>query len=131
MNYVLELEDAAVGDETFTRTFGGKTKHPFYHPSNTPDTLIKNAVTGVFYPWKTGSVESRRLFKIVDSLGRYDSSGVKLKPTSPNYPNPNPNQCYYDSPQQYMTHTRCVVKPELIESWKTRQNNIFEQDLQQ
>ena len=42
-----------------------------YYTSNSPDSFIKNAITGVLYPYKVGSNDSRRLFKIVDTTGNY------------------------------------------------------------
>jgi hypothetical protein len=103
-------------------------KTPHYYPSNTPDTFIRNAVTGMEYPWKTGTVDAQRLFKIVDATGRYDRTGVKLKSTAANYPNSNTNHCYYDSPLQYMTHTRNVVNPAFLEQWSARQSLFTESD---
>ena len=129
MNYIDIYEDAL----EYTRSrqqpeVRHKPKHSFYHPTNTPDTFIKNAVTGVLYPWKTGTLDARRLFKMVDTTGYYDADGVKMRPTSEHYPNPNPNQCYYDSPLQYMTHTRHVLNPEFIEQWNEQQIEITYQD---
>jgi len=94
-------------------------KKPYYYPSNVPDKFIKNAVTGVEYPWRVGSLDSSRLFKMVDTIGNYDSNGYKIKPHNKRYPNPSPNHCYYDSPQQFMTHRKMLVQPEMIERWQT------------
>jgi len=103
------------------------TKPPAYYPSNIPDRFILNAVTGAKYPWKVGSLASARLFKVVDTLGTYDSDGFRIKPKSKNYPNPNPNHLYYDSPQQFMTHRKAQVQPELLARWQTTQTRLREQ----
>ena len=99
-------------------------KKPYYYPSNVQDNFIKNAVTGVKYPWRVGSFDASRLFKVVDTIGKYDSSGYKIKLNSNSYPNPSPNHCYYDSPQQFMTHRNMIVQPELIERWKLTQERF-------
>jgi hypothetical protein len=112
-------------NESFTQQ---TAKKPFYYPSNVPNHFIKNAMTGVNYPWRVGSLDASRLFKVVDTIGNYDSSGFKIKPNSNSYPNPNPNQCYYDSPQQFMTHRKMTVQPELIERWQTVQEGFAERD---
>ena len=127
MYHIDDLEDAVIVEEkTQSPTFVGK--RPFYFPSNKPGMLIKNAVTGLEYPWTVGSIDSLRLFKVVDTVGHYDRTGVKLNCRSSNFPNKNPNHCYYDSPQQYMTHSRSELNPLLIEQWKTRQTEIKQHD---
>ena len=104
--------------------FSSNEKKPSYYPSNVPDQLIKNAVTGVEYTWRVGTSDSSRLFKVVDTYGNYDRNGYKIKPNSKGYPNPSPNHCYYDSPQQFMTHRKMTVQPELIEKWKLIQESF-------
>jgi len=99
-------------------------KKPSYYPSNVPDQLIKNAVTGVEYTWRVGTSDASRLFKIVDTYGNYDKNGYKIKATSKDYPNSSPNHCYYDSPEQFMTHRKMTVQPELIEKWKLMQESF-------
>ena len=96
-----------------------------YHIDELEDAVETGSMENKQSPtWKVGSVESLLLFKVVDTLGLYDNTGVKLNRKSANYPNRNPNHCYYDSPQQYMTHSRNRLSPELIEQWKARQSEI-------
>jgi hypothetical protein len=113
------------GKETFSQE---TAKKPFYFPSNLPDHFIKNAMTGVIYPWRVGSLDASRLFKVVDTIGNYDSSGFKIKPSSTSYPNSSPNHCYYDSPQQFMTHRKMTLQPEVVERWETVQEGFAERD---
>jgi len=84
-----------------------------YYTSNVSNTFIRNAATGVMYPFKVGSNESRQLFKIVDTTGLYDVNGKRITPprqrnkngVAPSLlPNPNPNHLYYDSPEEYARH---------------------------
>ena len=108
---------------------GYSKKRQIYHTSNVQGMFIVNAITGDAYSWRVGSLESRRLFKIVDAIGECDKLGVKMKVTDKNYPNPSPNHCYYDSPQQFMVHMKMTVQPQLIEQWEVnqylfRQNNV-------
>ena len=125
MYHIDELEDAvetASVENKQSPTFVGK--RPFYFPTNKPGMFIKNAVTGLEYPWKVGTRDSQVLFKVVDTLGLYDATGVKLNKKSANFPNRNPNHCYYDSPEQYMTHSRNQLNPLLVKQWKARQSEI-------
>lgn len=96
-----------------------KEKKRQYYTSNGQNQIIKNAITGAEYPWRTGAFEAECLFKVVDSLGICDETGRKLKPHK--LPNPSPNHCYYDSPQQFMTHSRMTLEPALIQQWEAKQ----------
>jgi hypothetical protein len=99
-------------------------KSQTYFPSNGQEKLILNAITGVEYPWQVGSKDARRLFHVVDTTGTFDSQGRRMKPTATGFPNPNPNHCYYDSPQQFMTHRKMTVNPQLIERWQAAQQDF-------
>ena len=121
-DYIMHYEDAEI--DTFQESVKTTGKKPLYYPSNGQAQIIVNAVTGVEYPWRTGSLEAGRLFKVVDTLGTYDSSGRKMKSTS--LPNSSPNQCYYDSPQQFMSHRRMTVQSALIQQWEAKQERFKE-----
>lgn len=112
-----------------TNKFVNRVKKRAYYPSNTPDSFIKNAITGTAYPWKVGSKDSKRLFKVVDTLGFHDKQGSKLpgrkRRTDVGQINPNPNHLYYDSPEEFMRHRNCTVSPALIESWLKTKNELF------
>jgi len=110
-----DIEEGSVGERQYTK------KRSSYHPSNVQGAIIVNAITGVEYPWRVGSKDARRLFRAVDTTGTRDKQGYKLKTTSPDFPNPNPNSYYYDSPQQFMQHQRVKLNPELVEQWHANQ----------
>lgn len=101
-----------------------RKKRRQYYPSNTQGVFIVNAITGVDYPWRVGTKEARRLFQSVDTTGTRDKQGFKLKVTSPDFPNPNPNNYYYDSPQQFMQHQKASLTLQLIEKWHTAQQEF-------
>jgi hypothetical protein len=116
-------------DENERDKFVNRVKKRAHYPSNTADSFIKNAITGTVYPWKVGSTDSKRLFKVVDTLGLHDSSGFKLpgrkRRSDVGQINPNPNHLYYDSPEEFMRHRNCTVSPALIESWLKTKNELF------
>lgn len=94
-----------------------RSKRPRYFPSNKPQTLIKNAVTGVPYPFLVGSKEQNMLYKIVDATGTCDTEGYVIKSRN-DLPNSQTNHLFYDNPEQCMTHLRLVINPEDIRRWK-------------
>jgi len=100
-----------------------KSKRPRYFPSNKPQTLIRNAVTGVEYPFIVGSKEQSLLYKIVDTTGRCDADGFVIR-SRENLPNPNTNHLFYDSPEQCMSHLRYTLNPDDVKRWhESRTNN--------
>jgi hypothetical protein len=94
-----------------------------YYPSNKQQTLIRNAVTGVKYTYLVGSIDQRRLYKIIDTTGTCDSEGFVIK-SKYDLPNPNPNHLFYDSPEQCMSHLRIVIQPEEIARWRERSQSM-------
>ena len=115
-----ETESTASGEDYYKN----KVIRYEYYPSNISDTFIRNAVTGRCYPFKVGSNESRRLFKVIDTIGNIDSNGRKIQVIKKHGVitpiNSNPNHLYYNSPEEYMRHRHCEVQPEFIKQWKER-----------
>ena len=97
-------------------------KPPRYYPSNQPQSFIKNAVTGVPYPYVVGSKEQNLLYKIVDTTGRCDSGGygIKLRSDLPNF---NTNHLFFDSPEQCMSHLRLTLNPDDVKRWHDSHSN--------
>lgn len=94
-----------------------------YYPSNKPQTLIRNAVTGIKYPYLVGSVDQLRLYKMVDTTGTCNSEGCVIK-SKHDLPNPNTNHLFYDSPEQCMSHLRIVIQSDDIVRWRERSQSI-------
>jgi hypothetical protein len=90
-----------------------------YYPSNKAQTYIRNAVTGVKYPYLVGSSEQRVLYKMVDATGTCDQDGFVIT-SKYDLPNPNPNHLFYDSPEQCMSNLRISIQPEDIARWRER-----------
>lgn len=103
-----------------TKQTSRKTGRHRYFPSNTENTFIVNAETGEVYPWRVGSYDSSRLFKMVDSTGLCDRNGYEINIGDETFPNRNPNHIYYDSPEQYMKHQRATLAPHFLESFNKR-----------
>ena len=93
-----------------------RSKRPKYFPSNIPQSYIKNAVTGVAYPYVVGSKEQSCLYKMVDATGTCDKDGYRIK-SRQNLPNFNTNHLFYDSPEQCMSHLKLTLNPEDVKRW--------------
>ena len=101
-----------------------KSKPPRFFPSNKPQTFIKNAVTGVPYPYLVGSKEQSLLYKIIDTTGTCDSDGYLIKQRE-NLPNPNTNHLFYDSPEQCMSHLHLKINPTEVIRWHECHQNLI------
>jgi hypothetical protein len=101
------------------KTSDKRSKRPRYYPSNQPQTFIKNAVTGVPYPFIVGSKEQSLLYKIVDATGTCDTDGCVIKARS-DLPNHTTNHLFYDSPEQCMSHLRLTLNPADVKRWHER-----------
>lgn len=99
-----------------------RSKRPRYFPSNVPQSLIKNAVTGVPYPYVVGSKEQKFLYKMVDASGTCDADGYVIK-TRADLPNHTTNHLFYDSPEQCMSHLRLSLNPDHVKSWHDKNVN--------
>jgi len=113
MSYGVDEEEIT---QRFSNTSQKKTGKRKYFPSNRPQTLIRNAITGVEYPYYTGSSEQTLLYKCVDSTGTCDSDGYMIR-SSNLLPNSNPNHLFFDSPEQCMRHMHITISAEMIQNW--------------
>jgi len=94
-----------------------------YFPSNTLMDYVRNALTGGQYPYRAGTFDSMRLYKVFDTTGNCDKNGVILLPREKR--NQTPNILYYDSPEQYMKHRKVKVSQTDVNKWYERNTRLF------
>jgi hypothetical protein len=94
-----------------------------YFPSNNIMDYVRNAVTGGQYPYRAGTYDSMRLYKVFDTTTTCDKNGIFLLPNEKR--NPNPNILYYDSPEQYMKHRKVKVSQADVNKWYERNTRLF------
>ena len=72
-------------------------------------SYIRNAITGIRYPYKVGSNDEYLFFKVALVNGSCTSknNGVSL---------------FYDGPHQYMTHHKCELDQSIIDNWEITRN---------
>ena len=93
--------------------------------SDVVGSYIMNAVTGEKYPWKVGSFDERRFFKVTDTTntknvgrkGNYNSSQGRSS-----------HFAYYETPQAYMNHKQIELDETVIYDWYDRKNLFFPQE---
>ena len=107
-----DLNDAVEscdGDETRSKNSKDKRPSRKSFPSNVQGRFIVNAVTGIAYPWRVGSMYEDLLWKVCDSTGRHGKV--------------EPDMYFYDSPKQAIDHRRYrpdVFSADTLNWWKGR-----------
>ena len=115
--------DSFMSESTLS-SFDAKSKKILrFYPSNKHDATIVHARTGEKYPWKVGSFESLRLFRMCNTTGAYDEEGKIIKRGSP--ANRNPNILYYDSPEDYEEHWKTYLPDDMVTRWHKRVKLLF------
>ena len=97
------------GEETRSRNSRDKRPSRKSFPSNVQGRFIVNAVTGIAYPWRVGSMYEDLLWKVCDSTGRRGKV--------------EPDMYFYDSPKQAIDHRRYrpdVFSADTLNWWKGR-----------
>ena len=102
-------DDDSQSKHSRDRRGGGGSSGPRrrFYPSNVQWKFVVNAVTGVAYPWRVGSIYEDLLWKVCDASGRrgkYES-----------------DMYFYDSPKQAISHRRYradVYSAETLDWWK-------------
>jgi hypothetical protein len=112
-----------------------------YYPSNVPQDLICNAVTGVKYPYRVGSKEQALLYKMIDATGLCNADGYLVQRERnraatlrnlgqksilhirSDMPNHATNHLFYDTPEQCMQHLNVTLSAEEIARWRAARIN--------
>jgi len=83
-------------------------KHHIRYYSNVDGNYIHDAITNARYPWKVGSLNERRFFKVIDCAG-----------------NNNLGFAYYESPEAYMNHMNVELDEDIIDRWNKRMVKLY------
>jgi len=109
LNDLNDAVESCDGDETRSKNSKDKRPSRKSFPSNVQGRFIVNAVTGIAYPWRVGSMYEDLLWKVCDSTGRRGKV--------------EPDMYFYDSPKQAIDHRRYrpdVFSADTLNWWKGR-----------
>ena len=82
----------------------------FYVTPFTPGVTIRNALTGVYQNYKVGRREQDLFYKVIMATGEGRDGKLSQEP----------NQLFYDYPEQYERHWAISVSPEAKSAWYER-----------
>jgi len=86
---------------------GVKRKVEFYHTTNIPGRMIRNAITGIRYnEYHVGFYDEDLFFKVNYAVGEKDRREITV--------------LFYDSPDEFEKHFGCTVSLETKEKWRNK-----------
>jgi len=83
--------------------------------SNIIGQYICDPITNAKYPWKVGSLDERRLFKVTNTTGNLYN---KLA-------SPYSNYAYYETPYAYMNHRNVELHEDIINDWYEKVKKLY------
>jgi hypothetical protein len=97
-------------------------KYRCYYPSFMNKHIV-NARYGFKYDWVPTSIDSLRLYKVIDSSCICDKNGYNLTHKDEIYK--EPHYLYYDTPEQYARHFRVKLTSKSVVAWHEKQKYLF------
>jgi len=95
-------------------------KHKEVYYSDIVGDSIRDAITGARYPWKVGSFDERRFFK-VRSTTAYANSKAKGADSCGR----SARQAFYENPISYMNHYSVNLDEDLVKNWYNKTNALY------
>jgi hypothetical protein len=108
--------------DTLTKTMPEMEVDRAYQPykkvyySDVVGSPILDAVTGAKYPFKVGSVDENKFFKVRSTTAYKNRSAKSTYPTCASVT----NQAFYENPQSYMSHHSAVLSKEILDKWNEK-----------
>ena len=97
-----------------------KERRSYY--SDVVGSLIVDAITGEQYPWRVGSLNEQRFFKVTDTTNNADAT---RKGNYDNYQGRSSRKAYYENPHAFMRHKTIELDEEIIREWYVKVNKMF------
>ena len=105
-------------DESEFNTGYFNYKDPYF-PSGSDGTYIIEANSGAKFPWKVGTVDEYRFFRVLDSTATLSSNGHRWNGVK------RANKLFYTSPESYMDHRNVLLDPEVVNNWYSKKKEMF------
>lgn len=112
---------ASVYNENMSN-FSELEKDSIYDPykkvyySDVVGSPILDAVTGAKYPFRVGSQDEKKFFKVRSTTAYKNRSAKTPYPACASVT----NQAFYENPQSYMQHHKVVLSEAILDNWNKR-----------
>ena len=93
--------------------------------SDTVGSYIKDAITGAKHPWRVGSYDEQRFFRVIYTA---DSANSVRKGLYDNYSKRTSRKAFYESPYAYLHHMRhqdIELDEAIIKSWYEKLEKFY------
>jgi len=85
---------------------------------------IRDAVTGAKFPWKVGSFDERRFYKVRSTTAYANSKAKGTQDPGSR----SARQGFYETPFSYMNHHEVYLDKEVVKSWYDKTNALYPGD---
>lgn len=82
---------------------------------------IRDAISGAKYPWKVGSFDERRFFKVRSTTAYANQKAKGVEDLCGR----SARQAFYESPISYMNHLSIALDEELVKGWYNKANELY------
>ncbi len=82
---------------------------------------IRDAITGARVPWKVGSIDEHRFFKVKSTVAYANTYAKGESGCSGN----SARQAFYETPYSYMNHHAIILDDALVQSWYDKVNESY------
>ncbi len=97
-----------------------KNKKEYY--SDVIGDYIVNAITNAKYPWRVGTCDERRFFKVTNTV---QNISMERKGTYDNWEGRTSRKAFYENPHAYMKHCNVTLDEDFVKAWYNRVNQEF------
>ena len=110
------VEDEFVSSDNFSR----KNKKEYY--SDVIGSNIVNAITNAKYPWRVGSKDENRFFRVTNTVPYTNN---ERKGTINNYDSHSSCKAFYENPHEYMKYCNVELDEEYVNGWYNRYKEMY------
>ena len=83
---------------------------------------IKDAITGAKYPWRVGSVNEQRFFRVMCTTSFVDPT---RKGMYDSYAGRSARKAFYEDPYAYMQHRKIELDEDIVKKWYDKMNELY------
>ena len=97
------------------------TKKKEYYSDIIGDYIV-DAKTGAKYPWKVGSLDEQRFFRVTNTV---PIQNFERKGTYNSYSNRSSGKAFYETPHAYMNHCNVDLDDDYVKLWYNKVNKLY------
>jgi hypothetical protein len=108
-----------IEDEVLKPVVSIKRKKEYY--SDVVGSYIVDAITGAKYPWRVGSRDEQRFFRVVNTIPLINFG---RKGTCNSSHGCSSSKAFYENPHAYMGHCNIKLEEEYVMEWYAKHNKV-------